>query len=416
MPRPLDILAAIDAFSFSPAGGAGTFLFETARRLVRRGHRVTVFARRREDLAPGAVVDGVRFETFPGGGGAIRTILRARRHGRRVLKSARFDIVWSIHPFAQVMLPGFGWLTAVYTDMLHVMPPSLVMFIPKILLTPVHYTFLSPWGRDLPENRRSRMIEGFVKARLERIAVLRAERFTVLSRYSRSDLVNLHPVDPKAIAVVPGGVDLDRFRPVPDRRELRRALNIGDKDVLFLTVRRLVSRMGLLELVRAFERVVRKEPAARLVIGGEGPLRPELERAVAAAGLTERVTIVGFIPSDDLPRWYAAADAFVLPTQALEGFGLVILEAMACGTPALGTPAGAIPETLAAFDADMLLDGVTPDDIATGILKFLGRRAEWEMLRRRSREFAEGYAWDRTAEGIERELFKTIGTEDTRDS
>ncbi len=123
---------------------------------------------------------------------------------------------------------------------------------------------------------------------------------------------------------------------------------------------------------------------------------------------------LGFIPDNELPLYYQASDAFVLPTRELEGFGLVAVEALACGTPVLGTPVGAIPEILGELQPDLMFEGIGPEDIARGILKHLERvHADpqgYETLRGRCREYATArFGWDRIVERLEQELLDLSG-------
>ncbi|MCM3878418.1 MAG: glycosyltransferase family 4 protein [Thermoanaerobaculia bacterium] len=158
--------------------------------------------------------------------------------------------------------------------------------------------------------------------------------------------------------VVPGWVD-SRFRPAADRRALLLRLGLpADRPVLF-TLRRLVPRMGVDLLLGACARLVRKGRAFHLVVAGEGPLRESLEAQARAEGLGEAVTFPGRLPVATLPEWYAAADAFVLPTAELECFGLIALEAMASGRTCLATPAGAIPEVVGRFEPAWLARDVS---------------------------------------------------------
>ena len=96
-----------------------------------------------------------------------------------------------------------------------------------------------------------------------------------------------------------------------------------------------------------------------MLIGGAGSHRAALERQVGELGLDKHVTFLGFVPDADLPRYYQAADVFVLPTRELEGFGLVTAEALACGTPVLGTPVGATPELLETLDPGLVFQDAT---------------------------------------------------------
>ncbi len=123
---------------------------------------------------------------------------------------------------------------------------------------------------------------------------------------------------------------------------------------------------------------------------------------------------LGFIPDNELPLYYQSSDGFVLPTRELEGFGLVAVEALACGTPVLGTPVGAIPEILGDLQPDLLFEGIGPEAIARGILKHLERAESdpqgYEALRRRCREYATArFGWDRIVERLEQELVNLTG-------
>src|SRR5437899_12651573 len=143
-----------------------------------------------------------------------------------------------------------------------------------------------------------------------------------------------------------GGADVERFHPSGTREAQRQALGLpGDRPLLF-TLRNLEPRMGLDTLIRAMATVRERFPRVLLLIGGSGSLRPLLETLTISLSLSEHVRFLGFVPERDLPAYYGAAAAFVLPTRELEGFGLVTVAALACGTPVLGTPGGATPAIL----------------------------------------------------------------------
>jgi glycosyltransferase involved in cell wall biosynthesis len=126
-------------------------------------------------------------------------------------------------------------------------------------------------------------------------------------------------------------------------------------------------------------------PEATLGIAGAGELESALRAQIAALGLSEAVTLLGRVTEDELVRRYQQADLVVLPTQELEGFGLTTAEALACGTPVLGTPAGATPELLAPLDEALIAAGTAPDQIATAALALLSDRARLERLAAASR-------------------------------
>jgi glycosyltransferase involved in cell wall biosynthesis len=141
--------------------------------------------------------------------------------------------------------------------------------------------------------------------------------------------------------------------------------------------------------------VVRERPECQLVIGGSGPMRAGLEEQARLLGLEQNVRFAGFIPEGELADYYGVADLFLLPTRVLEGFGLVTIEAMASGTPVLGTPVGGTQEILRRFDPSFLFPGLEPRDLARGILDRLPEIEGSQALRDRCRNFVlDTYAWD----------------------
>jgi len=115
----------------------------------------------------------------------------------------------------------------------------------------------------------------------------------------------------------------------------------------------------------------------------------------------------GFIPENKLPFYYQAADLFVLPTKIMEGFGLVTVESLSCGTPVLGTPIGGTKEILDGLDGRLLFKGTEPRHISEKILYFLNRQSELDNLRGKCRQFiVDNYSWDNVAQKLEETLVK----------
>jgi glycosyltransferase involved in cell wall biosynthesis len=267
-----------------------------------------------------------------------------------------------------------------------------------------YYTFHGPWhleflleAADRPGRRRwTRRLWMPVKAeyarRVEGAAVRRSERIVVLSAYSRRLLGEIHGVGAPRVVVVPGGVDLDRFRPAGDRRAIRDSLGLPPGPLLF-TVRRLVPRMGLDRLLGALVEI----PGAFLVIAGSGWLGPALESTAAALGVSARVRFAGFVSDEDLPRYYQAADLVVLPSVALEGFGLITLEALACGTPVVATGDSGAVDVLQPLEPSWIAADGSPRAIATTVRGALAEVAGDGETRARCRAHAAGYSWDRMA-------------------
>jgi glycosyltransferase involved in cell wall biosynthesis len=182
---------------------------------------------------------------------------------------------------------------------------------------------------------------------LERQCLRRTGLVTAFSEFTRRRIRRLHgPAIAGGVRVIPGWADLERFRIVSDRAAARAQLEWPvDVPVLF-TVRRLVPRMGLDRLIQAMPRIGADGRPCLLVIAGEGPLRGALQGLARNLHLESSVQFSGRVDETTLSTMYGAADAFVLPTRALECFGLIAIEALASGVPVLATPTGAIPEIL----------------------------------------------------------------------
>jgi glycosyltransferase involved in cell wall biosynthesis len=225
---------------------------------------------------------------------------------------------------------------------------------------------------------------------------------------------HVHRIAADRIVVNPGGVDLRRFVPFEKRLHLKRRLGFPAGKIHLLTVRNLEPRMGLENLIRALGILRHKGMGIHLILGGEGIERRNIERAIACHGVKDDVTMTGFIPSALLAQYYGASDFFVLPTRRLEGFGLVTAEALACGTPVLGTPVGGTKEILCGLEPHFLFKDVNPEAMAEGIelavRRFFAQEKEYAALRKRCRIYAEAhYAWKRHTDHLKSMLYEPIG-------
>ena len=166
--------------------------------------------------------------------------------------------------------------------------------------------------------------------------------------------------------------------------------------------------MGLDNLIRAAALLRDRGVPFRLVIGGKGHQALYLQRLIDQLGLAEHVEMLGFIPDDELRRHLSCADLFVLPSRDLEGFGLVVLESMACGTPVLVSPIGGAREILGSLDPRFVLESVSPPDIADRIqalaeAALIGRESGSDAVLAVARE----HSWDRFAARYEQWLSET---------
>jgi glycosyltransferase involved in cell wall biosynthesis len=236
---------------------------------------------------------------------------------------------------------------------------------------PLVIHFHGPWAAEASQEGASGLVSA-VKARLERLVYRRACKVIVLSKSFSELLERDYGIDRARIRVVPGAVEIPRFAVFDSRVEARAKLGWPEDRRIFLAVRRLVSRMGLENLIAAMSPVCKRHPDILLYIAGRGRLREDLEARANAAGLGEHVRFLGYVPEEDLPFVYAAADLNVVPTLALEGFGMVAVEALAAGTPSIVTPVGGLPETVSGLSSDLIFAATSPDAIAEGLLRIAG--------------------------------------------
>ena len=396
----LRVLMVSDVSPARPLGGGERILWEQARGLAARGHDVRVVSRVDADATAPASAEHerVRVQHFLADRGSIArfirsSILGARRAVSETLDREAADVLHVHQPLA-----GYGALRSRAGARL----PSL-------------YSFYSPAPLEYRSRRgmTARHRAGLVGATgtvllwaIERACLRRARLVHVLSDFSADQLWKLYAVPRERIVRIRGAAATDRFVPAPDRGAVRSALGLATDRPLLLTVRNLEARMGLDTLLDAMARLKARCPRALLLIGGAGSLRGALEAQSQALGLGDHVKFLGFVPDAELPRYDQAADLFVLPTRELEGFGLVTVEALACGTPVLGTPVGATPEILSALCPTLVFRDTTPETMAEDLEGFLTARERdpdaYARLRGACRAHVERhYTWERVTAELE---------------
>jgi glycosyltransferase involved in cell wall biosynthesis len=255
----------------------------------------------------------------------------------------------------------------------------------------------------------SNFIQSRGHKKFEKNILEKSNEIVVLSKFTKDKLINIHQILEEKIKVIPGGVNLNKFSPVDDKNKIRERLNIPSNKIILFTVRNLVQRMGLENLIIAFNDLINQNKKINLVIGGEGNLKTGLMALARSFGIENHIHFVGFIPEEQLPSYYQMADLFVLPTKELEGFGLVTLEALASGLPVLGTPIGGTKEIIGKFDSSFLFKGNDPDSMAELIMEkcrlIRNNPRKWKEISNRCRYFVEhNYSWDKNIDALE-ELF-----------
>ena len=326
------------------AGGQNIYVSQVARALAAMGHQVDVLTRRDDPTLP-AVVDvrpGMRVVHIDAGPPEfvpkeellqhMPAFTRASRH--LMQRSVGYDLI-----HANFFMSGWVGLA-----------------LRNIFEVPLVMTF---HALGLVRREHQGSADTFPEARIdiERRIVQGADRVIAECPQDREDLLRLYGARDKSIRTVPCGVDLATFGP-RDRAQARRRLCLRDDEFVVLQLGRLVPRKGIDNVIRAVGLMDASLKPRLLVVGGESVepderRTPEIARLRALArscGVADRVTFTGRRDVAELPEFYAAADVFVT-TPAYEPFGITPLEAMACGTPVVGSAVGGIQYSV--------VDGVT---------------------------------------------------------
>ncbi|MDZ7966230.1 MAG: glycosyltransferase family 4 protein [Nostoc sp. DedSLP03] len=237
----------------------------------------------------------------------------------------------------------------------------------------IPYTVLT-YGKEVWETLKNQ----------ERRALISAERIWTISRYSRDRACVANSLNPNMVQMMPCAIDADKFTPGSKQPELIQKYGLTGAKVL-MTVARLWSGdiyKGVDVTIRALPQIAEVFPEVQYLVIGRGDDQPRLAKLAAYLGVSDRVVFAGFVATEELMEHYRLADAYIMPSQ--EGFGIVYLEAMACGVPVLsGDDDGS---------ADPLQDGKlgwrvphrNPDAVAAACIEMLqgdDQRCDGEWLR-----------------------------------
>jgi len=247
-----------------------------------------------------------------------------------------------------------------------------------------------------------------------RLTLKQADRVLANSHFTAGLLAQIG-VAPERIELVYPGCDINHFRPITPQEELKKKL-LGTrcKDRVLLTVGGLVARKGHDMVIRALPHVLESVPDITYLIVGDGPYRAQLESLCMSMGVRERVIFAGQMPEEDLPGMYAISDVFVMPSREnleacdVEGFGMVFLEASACGKPVVGGLSGGIPDAIVDGVTGFLVDPDSPGDVAKAVKRLLGDRdLAADMGKQGHMRIVRDFNWPRIGAQI-KEVLETV--------
>jgi len=371
-------------------GGMNVYVRELSRRLSDLGIAVDVYTRRQDPCYPTEVdfADRARVVHLPAGPAAPYSKHRVWDHLPEFVDGV-FDFI-SDHGLQYDVIHSHYWLSGWVAMRLRHALDLPVVHMSHTLGYPKNAAAQLPWEQE-PSRR----------LRIERQVLQNSDALVAESPASRRHMVRHYGVEPSDIAVIPCGVDVERFQP-RDKRRARLDLSLPAAAPILLFVGRLQPSKGIDILLRAAAEIRRQRPDVRvLVVGGGLDERDEretaelqrLQRLGAELGL-HNVHYVRAQPQETLAKYYAAADVFVLPSH-YESFGMVVLEAMACGTPVVGSDVGGLSHTIADGESGLL---VTPGDwraFARAIARLLASPGLQGAMRQAGPERARSFAWPR---------------------
>jgi histidinol-phosphate phosphatase family protein len=380
-------------------GGQNVYVAQVARHLARRGHRVEVLTRRDAPHLPPIMqwLDGVRVVHVPAGPPTrcpkeqlLPFMEEFAANALRRASRAHYDVVHA-HFFMSALVGAA---------------------LKKAFAVPLIVTF-----HALGRVRRLHQgcADAFPEERLkiEDRIVAEADRLIAECPQDREDLLQLYGAERQRIRIIPCGFDPREFAPA-DKRWARALLGLPEEEFIVLQLGRMVPRKGVDTVVRAMARLHGRR-ARLLVVGGEARdpdplLTPEIGRLRALAeseGIAERVTFTGSRSRAELRDYYAAADVFVT-TPWYEPFGITPVEAMACGTPVIGSAVGGIKTTVRDGVTGYLVPPKDPDALAERLAHLMDRPALREELSRQALRRARSlFTWRRIGTAIEA-LYETV--------
>jgi len=316
---------------------------------------------------------------------------RSCLEGRRVSRCERFRRIKSTLIRSAVLLPVGA--RCEHIDVFHGLDQSGIPLWGKVGKSVVTIHDVIPLVLPWAFSRRHRWVLAAALGRIRK----QAEMVIVPSNAVAEDVVHYLHVERERITVIPMGCD-PRFQPVgaPVRAAaIRRRYDLPERYILFVGT--LEPRKNVKTLLQAFARVIAEMPRHQLslvIAGGKGWGSEDYRAMVDTLGIHDYVRFTGFVEDEHLPDLYRSALLFVYPS-LYEGFGLPVLEAMACGTPVITSNRTSLPEV--AGDAALLFDPTKPEELAMAIASVLDVERLGQELQRKGLARAKQFQWDTVA-------------------
>ncbi len=358
----------------------GTFILEAARAIQRAGVHVRVLAIHSPGAKKHEIWDGIEI---------FRTQYLPERWEILQSEGGGLPEIWKKNPWAKLAIIPFLIVHTIQTaiksrdcDIIHAnwtLSAAAAWAGAWIHRKPMVATVQ---GSDIFQAAKIPVVRQFTY-----LALRKMKKILALSQALRNEVLAIGLPDGK-IEIVPNGVDLNRF-PIGE----------SHRDPLILYVASLIKRKGPEFLLQAFRGLQNKIPNVQLVMIGDGPQRSELESMADSLGISTNIQFLGWQNQQQVSLWMRKAKVFVLPSVE-EGLGVVLLEALASGTPCVGTNVGGIPDVISP-EVGILVPPKKIDSLQIVIQKMLTDEKDWAQFSLKARQRAENvYDWNRIAKRI----------------
>jgi phosphatidyl-myo-inositol alpha-mannosyltransferase len=360
-------LALVSPYDFAYPGGVTEHVAHLAEQFSELGHEVHIVAPSSDDeTEPPISIDAEvhrigRVVSIPANGSVARITLSLRSYlqAKRLLQEQHFDLIHLHEPLM----------------------PALPLTVLRHSNTTNIGTFHAYRNTPLTYFYGKAILRPFFRKLHGHIAVSNAARAFVGEYF------------PADYRIIPNGIDFPTFN---TRRPP--LVELADERPTVLFVGRLEKRKGLRFLLRAWPLILERVPEARLVVVGRGRPLEGYRRFAARQGWSEQdVVFAGYVPSEDLPRYYQAADVFCAPNTGQESFGIVLLEAMAAGAPIVASDIPGYRDVVADGEHGLLVEPKNPAAIADAVSRLLSNPEMRAQMRRAGQAKARNYDWPRVA-------------------